>query len=92
VLIGERLCESCEAPKSSEGDLQEASGISRFHTSRIEKGHAIQDIPTLRQCARALEVLLSVLIYGSDAPTNAEDLALLRSIFLLSSFVNLGEV
>lgn len=68
VLIGDRLRELREARELSSRHFQELSGISRFQTSRIEHGHGIPEIETLKQYATALEVPVSALLYDGDRP------------------------
>jgi transcriptional regulator with XRE-family HTH domain len=68
VLVGERLRELRRARKLSSRDLQKVSGISRFQTAGIERGHGIPDAKMLRRYARALKVPISALLYDGAPP------------------------
>lgn len=68
VLIGERLREWREIRKLSECDLEQASGISRVQTARVEDGLVIPDSDTLQVYACVLKIPVAVLLYGEDAP------------------------
>jgi transcriptional regulator with XRE-family HTH domain len=81
VLIGERLRELREAKKWSKRDLQEVSGISRFRTSRIEQGHGIPDIETLRAYAVALGVPVPALVNGGRADDGYHGLMSFAKLF-----------
>jgi transcriptional regulator with XRE-family HTH domain len=89
VLVGERLRELGEARKLSRRNLEEATGISRFQTARIENGRGIPDLETLKRYALALEVPLFALLY--EVPQADGDLLGLSGFAALFSRLSGGE-
>lgn len=92
VLIGERLREWREARKWSKRDLQQASGISRFQTARIENGHDVPDVEMLKRYACALEIPVSTLLNDCDSPQmDNEELHGLAAFAKVFSSLKAGE-
>jgi transcriptional regulator with XRE-family HTH domain len=58
MIIGERIRELRESKTLSQGDIERQTGLLRCYTSRIEKGHTIPSLNTLKKYARALDVPL----------------------------------
>jgi transcriptional regulator with XRE-family HTH domain len=63
--IGARIRRLREQKGLSQGDLEEATGMLRCYTSRVENGHTIPSITTLERYASALQIPLSQLLYDT---------------------------
>ncbi len=68
MIIGDRLRELREAKQLSQGDIEKRTGLIRSYVSRVENGHTVPSIETLEKMARALEVPMYQLFYGSEEP------------------------
>ena len=69
--IGKRLRELREARGLSQGDVEDRSGLSRAHLSKIENGHGAPSLPVLERWAEALDVELYQLFAVGDAQPEA---------------------
>ncbi len=74
MLIGDRLRELREVKKLSQGDMETRTGLKRCYVSRVENGHTVPAVETLEKMARALEVPLYQLFYGSEEPPELPNL------------------
>ena len=94
MKIGKRLLELRAAKCLSQGDIEKRTGLLRCYVSRVENGHTIPSLETLRRWANALELEVYQLFYegegepepavpGITEPSNGSDkklLALLREV------------
>jgi transcriptional regulator with XRE-family HTH domain len=48
LMIGERLRTIRESKNLSQGDIEKRTGMLRCYTSRVENGHTVPSIETLR--------------------------------------------
>lgn len=67
-MIGDRLREMREEKKLSQGDIEKRTGLLRCYISRVENGHTVPAIETLKKLACALEVPLYHLFYDGEEP------------------------
>ncbi len=70
MLIGARLRELREERRLSQGDITEVIGLPRSYISRIENGHAVPSLETLRRLAAALDVPLYRIFFTGEAVLN----------------------
>lgn len=69
MIIGDRLRDLRESKKMSQGDIEQRSGLLRCYISRVENGHTVPSVETLRKMAGALEMPLYQLFYdGIEQP------------------------
>jgi transcriptional regulator with XRE-family HTH domain len=69
MVIGERLRELRESKKLSQGEIEKRTGCLRCYTSRVENGHTVPSVETLKKYARALEVpMYKLFIEGNETP------------------------
>ena len=68
MLIGERLKALREHKNLSQGDIEKRTGLLRVYISRVENGHTVPSIATLKKMARALEVPMYQLFYDGEKP------------------------
>jgi transcriptional regulator with XRE-family HTH domain len=61
--IGKRLRELREASGYSQGDIEKRTGLLRCYVSRVECGHTILELRTLKKWAKALGLELYQLFY-----------------------------
>ncbi len=54
MLIGQRLREIRDAKNLSQDDIENATGLVRPYSSRVENGHTVPSVETLEKWARAL--------------------------------------
>ncbi len=66
--IGDRLRELREAKNLSQGDIEKRTGLLRPYLSRVENGHTVPSIETLKKLARALKVPLYQFLYDGEEP------------------------
>src|SRR6201997_3028226 len=53
----------------SQGDIEKRTGLLRCYLSRVENGHTVPSVETLKKISRALEIPLYQLFYeGTDLP------------------------
>jgi transcriptional regulator with XRE-family HTH domain len=69
--IGERLRALRLARKLSQGDIEERTGLFRCYISRVEGGHVVPSLETLRKFAEAFDVELYQLFYSGSAKPSA---------------------
>jgi transcriptional regulator with XRE-family HTH domain len=68
LIIGERLKDLREEKGFTQGEIEKRTGLLRCYISRVENGHTVPAVPTLEKMARALEVPMYRLFYGSQGP------------------------
>ncbi len=69
MTIGARLRQLRETKGMSQGDIENATGLLRCYTSRVENDHTVPSLETLERFAAGLDVPLYRLFYsGNDAP------------------------
>lgn len=73
MIVGERLQMLREQKKLSQGDIEKRTGLLRCYISRVENGHTVPAIETLKKMARALELPLYALMYDGDKPPQARN-------------------
>ena len=66
--IGRRLRSLREEKKMSQGDIEELTGMLRCYTSRVENGHTVPSLATLKKYAKAFEMPLYLLFYEGEGP------------------------
>jgi transcriptional regulator with XRE-family HTH domain len=74
MIIGDRLRETREQKKLSQGDIEKRTGLLRCYVSRVENGHTVPAIETLEKLARALEIPLYQLFYEGEEPPRLPNL------------------
>lgn len=67
MIIGDRLRALREQKGLSQGQIEKRTGLLRCYISRVENGHTVPSIETLEKFARALEIPLFQIFYGSEA-------------------------
>jgi transcriptional regulator with XRE-family HTH domain len=67
MQIGAKLRELRVAKNLSQGDIQKRTGLFRCYTSRVEHGHTVPSVETLKKYAHALEVPLYRLFTDEDS-------------------------
>jgi transcriptional regulator with XRE-family HTH domain len=67
MQIGAKLRELRLAKNLSQGDIQKRTGLFRCYTSRVEHGHTVPSVETLKKYAHALEVPLYRLFTDEDS-------------------------
>jgi len=75
MRIGARLRELREKRGLSQGDVENATGLLRCYTSRVENGHTVPSIETLEKYAAAFEIPLYQLFYEGENPPPTPKLA-----------------
>ena len=75
MIIGDRLRDTRELKKLSQGDVEKRTGLLRCYISRVENGHTVPAIETLEKFARALEVPLYQLFYDGEEPPKLPNLS-----------------
>jgi transcriptional regulator with XRE-family HTH domain len=63
VFIGDRLRELREQKNFSRGEIEKRTGLRRNYVSRVENGHTVPAVETLKKFAHALEVPLYQFFY-----------------------------
>src|SRR5436305_12341040 len=74
MIIGDRLREIREEKKLSQGDIEKRTGLLRCYISRVENGHTVPAIETLKKMARALEIPMYQLFYDGEEPPQLPNL------------------
>lgn len=70
--IGHKLHELRAAKSFSQGDIEHRTGLLRCYVSRVENGHTIPSLETLRKWAAALDVEMYQLFFeGEGKPKTA---------------------
>jgi len=57
----------------SQGDIEKRTGLLRSYLSRVENGHTIPSVGTLRKIAAALDVPMAELVDASEKDARAAD-------------------
>jgi transcriptional regulator with XRE-family HTH domain len=68
MIIGDRLRTLREQKNLSQGQIEKRTGLLRCYISRVENGHTVPSIETLKKMSRALEIPLYQLFYEGDNP------------------------
>jgi transcriptional regulator with XRE-family HTH domain len=66
MVIGEKLKAMREQKHLSQGDIEKRTGLLRCYISRVENGHTVPAIETLKRMAQALEVPMYGLFTDDD--------------------------
>jgi len=74
VIIGDRLRALREERQLSQGDIEKRTGLVRCYISRVENGHTVPAIETLKKMARALEIPMYQLFYDGEEPPQLPNL------------------
>jgi transcriptional regulator with XRE-family HTH domain len=69
--IGHKLHELRAAKNFSQGDIEHRTGLLRCYVSRVENGHTIPSLDTLRKWAAALEVEMYQLFFEGEGKPRA---------------------
>ena len=64
--IGQRLMALRATKNISQGDIEKRTGLLRCYISRVENGHTIPNLETLRRWAKALEVEVYQLFFEGE--------------------------
>ena len=67
-MIGNRSRELRETKQLSQGDIEKRSGLLRCYISRVENGHTVPAVETLKKMARALVVPMYRLFHDGEVP------------------------
>jgi transcriptional regulator with XRE-family HTH domain len=67
-VISDRLRVLRESRHLSQGDIEQRTGLLRCYISRVENGHTVPTIETLKKMARAMEVPLYEIFYEGQEP------------------------
>jgi transcriptional regulator with XRE-family HTH domain len=70
-----RLRELREAKGLSQGDIEKRTGLFRCYVSRVECGHTVPQLDTLKRWAKALRVPLYELFVAETAPPKTDPTA-----------------
>ena len=68
MVVGERLRAIRLQKKLSQKDIEERTGLTGPHISRIERGFSVPTLLNLTRFAKGLQVPLSALFYDGDKP------------------------
>jgi transcriptional regulator with XRE-family HTH domain len=74
MVIGDRLRLLREQKNLSQGDIEKITGLIRAYISRVENGHTVPSLGTLKKFARALEVRMYQLFYDGEEPPKLKNL------------------
>ena len=74
MIIGDRLRSIREEKKLSQGDIEKRTGLLRCYISRVENGHTVPAVETIKKFARALEVPMYQLFYDGNEPPELPNL------------------
>jgi transcriptional regulator with XRE-family HTH domain len=66
--VGTRLRTIREEKNMSQGEIEQRTGLLRCYLSRVENGHTMPSIDTLKKLAEALELPLYALLYDGERP------------------------
>ena len=69
MLLGKRLKELREAKKLTQGDIEQATGLTRPYISRVENGRSVPGIEILERWAGAFAMPLYQLMYDGEKPS-----------------------
>jgi transcriptional regulator with XRE-family HTH domain len=73
--VGMRLRTIREERQMSQGEIEKRTGLLRCYLSRVENGHTMPSIDTLKKLAEALELPLYALLYDGEKPPIATSLS-----------------
>jgi transcriptional regulator with XRE-family HTH domain len=68
MMIANKLRALREAKNFSQGEIEKRTGLLRCYISRVENGHTVPSIDTLKKMARALAVPMYQLFYDGEKP------------------------
>lgn len=68
MILSDKLRELREEKNLSQGDIEGRTGLFRCYISRVENGHTVPGVDTLKKMAAALEVPLWMLFYEGEEP------------------------
>jgi transcriptional regulator with XRE-family HTH domain len=74
MIVGERLKTLRESKSLSQGDIEKRTGLLRCYISRVENGHTVPSVETLKELARAFEVPLYRLFCDREEPPTLPNL------------------
>ena len=74
MIIGERLRSLREERQLSQVDVEKRTGLVQCYISRVENGHTVPAVETLKKIARALEIPLYELFYDGEEPPKLPNL------------------
>ena len=74
MIIGDRLRALREERQVSQGDIEKRTGLVRCYISRVENGHTVPAIETLKKMSRALEIPMYQLFYDGEEPPQLPNL------------------
>jgi transcriptional regulator with XRE-family HTH domain len=69
--IGQKLHELRTAKSFSQGDIEKRTGMLRCYVSRVENGHTVPNLETLRKWAAALDVEMYQLFFEGEGKPQA---------------------
>jgi transcriptional regulator with XRE-family HTH domain len=79
MVIGIRLKKLREEKHLSQGDIENWTGLHRCYISRVENGHTVPSLETLKRFAAALEVPLYQLFSEGEQPPPLPNLSKRRT-------------
>jgi|SRR5579859_996700 len=93
--IGNKLHELRTAKGFSQGDVEKRTGLLRCYLSRVENGHTIPNLETLRKWSAALEVEVYQLFFEGGGTPQAASISGhgklgVEELGLVESFKNLS--
>lgn len=68
MILSDKLRELREEKNLSQGDMEDRTGLFRCYISRVENGHTVPGLDTLKKIAAALGVPLWTLFYEGEEP------------------------
>jgi transcriptional regulator with XRE-family HTH domain len=69
MVVGDHLGMLREQKQLSQGDIEDATGLLRCYTSRVENNHTIPSVETLEKWAPAMKMHLYQVLYdGPELP------------------------
>ncbi|MGD0695078.1 MAG: helix-turn-helix transcriptional regulator [Terriglobia bacterium] len=69
--IGQKLHELRMAKSFSQGDIEKRTGLLRCYVSRVENGHTVPNLETLRKWSAALDVEMHQLFFEGEGKPQA---------------------
>lgn len=66
MLIGQRLRDIRESKNLTQDDIAKATGFMRPYVSRIENGHTVPSVESLRKWAQVLGMAVYQILYESE--------------------------
>jgi transcriptional regulator with XRE-family HTH domain len=69
MILSDKLRQLREEKNLSQGDIEDRTGLFRCYISRVENGHTVPGLDTLKKIAAALEIPLWTVFYeGEERP------------------------